>query len=404
LVTCSAGETQTLIKFKGSLSNATALRDWDGSSISPCGWTGVWCLNGRVWQLKLDWMGLGGLLDMDSLAELPLLRILSIRGNGFEGSMPEVKKLAALKAVSMSSNRFTGEIPDDGFDGMKALKMVYLDRNGFTGLMPKSLANLPRLVSLSLEGNQMGGKIPDFRQTELQMVDLANNQFEGKIPPGLRNMNSSYFQANRRPGQPGLDWPTRLKIIKGVAKGLEYLYKELPGLSLPHGHLKSSNVLLDRDFTPLLTDYGLVPLINKDHAQQFMVAFKSPEFIHSDRTTKKTEVWSLGILILEIITGKFPANYLKQGKGANADLATWVNSVVREEWTGEVFDKDMRGTKKGEGEMLKLLKIGMCCCEWNVERRWSLREAVDRIEELRERDSDEEYSSYASEGEFYSSR
>lgn len=210
--------------------------------------------------------------------------------------------------------------------------------------------------------------------------------------------------AKRAPGTPGLDWPTRLKIIKGVAKGLDYLYKEFPSLTLPHGHLKSSNVLLDHTFEPLLTDYALVPVVTREHAQQVMVAYKSPEFTQTDRTTRKTDVWSLGILILEMLTGKFPENYLKQGKGGNADLATWVNSVVREEWTGEVFDKDMKGSKNGEGEMLKLLKIGMCCCEWNVERRWDLSEAVEKIEELKERDNEnDEFSSYASE-EVYSSR
>lgn len=135
-----------------------------------------------------------------------------------------------------------------------------------------------------------------------------------------------------------------------------------------------------------------------------MVAYKSPESTQNDRVTKKTDVWCLGILILEMLTGKFPANYLKKGKGGNADLASWVNSVVREEWTGEVFDKDMKGTKNGEGEMLKLLKIGMCCCEWNADRRWDLREAIEKIEELKERDIDEDYSSYASEGDIYSSR
>ncbi|XP_057510748.1 pollen receptor-like kinase 4 [Actinidia eriantha] len=215
---------------------------------------------------------------------------------------------------------------------------------------------------------------------------------------------ASHLHGKQNPNQPGLDWPTRLRIIKGVARGLAYLYKEFPSQTLPHGHLKSSNVLLDQNFEPFLADYALVPVINKEHAQQFMAAYKSPEFTQHDRTTKKTDVWSLGILILEMLTGKFPANYLKQGKGGNADLAAWVNLVVREEWTGEVFDKDMKGTKNGEGEMLKLLKIGMCCCEWNVERRWDLTVAVKKIEELKERDSDEDYSSYASEGEMYSSR
>lgn len=212
------------------------------------------------------------------------------------------------------------------------------------------------------------------------------------------------YTVKRRPDEPGLNWATRLKIIKGVARGLDYLYHELPRLSLPHGHLKSSNVLLDDTFNPLLADYALIPVINKEHAQQLMVAYKSPEFTQHERTTKKTDVWCLGILILEMLTGKFPGNYMDQGKGGKPDLGTWVNSVVREEWTGEVFDKDMKETKNGEGEMLKLLKIGMCCCEWDVTRRWDIKEAIEKIEELKEREEDEEYSSYASEGDAYSSR
>ncbi|GJY43447.1 pollen receptor-like kinase 4, partial [Tanacetum coccineum] len=215
---------------------------------------------------------------------------------------------------------------------------------------------------------------------------------------------ASHLHVKRRPDEPGLDWATRLKIIKGVARGLDYLYNELPRLSLPHGHLKSSNVLLDDDFNPLLADYALVPVINKDHAQHLMVAYKSPEFTQHGRTTKKTDVWCLGILILEMLTGKYPANYLEQGKGGKPDLGTWVNSVVREEWTGEVFDKEMKGTKNGEGEMLKLLKIGMCCCEWDIVRRWDIKEAIEKIEGLKEREDEEDYSSYASEGDAYSSR
>lgn len=100
-----------------------------------------------------------------------------------------------------------------------------------------------------------------------------------------------------------------------------------------------------------------------------------------------------------MLTGKYPDNYLKQGKGTNDDLSRWVNSVVREEWTGEVFDKDMSGVRNGEGEMLKMLKIGMCCCEWNVERRWELSVAVEKIEEVKERDGENsgDCSSYVSE-------
>ncbi|KAL7159641.1 hypothetical protein ABFS83_01G041700 [Erythranthe nasuta] len=211
---------------------------------------------------------------------------------------------------------------------------------------------------------------------------------------------ASHLHGKRSSNQMALDWPTRLRIVKGVARGLAYLYKELPTLTLPHGHLKSSNVLLTAAYEPILSDYALSPVINKDHSHQFMVAHKSPESNQNHRVTRKTDVWSLGILILELLTGHFPANYLKQGGGPTADLATWVNSVVREEWTGEVFDKEMR-SRNGEGQMLRLLKIGLCCCEWNVEKRWGLSEAVEKIEEL---DFEDDFSSYASDGDVYSSR
>ncbi|PUZ59614.1 hypothetical protein GQ55_4G056600 [Panicum hallii var. hallii] len=205
-----------------------------------------------------------------------------------------------------------------------------------------------------------------------------------------------------RSSLPPLDWPKRLKIIKGVARGLAHLYEELPMLMVPHGHLKSSNVLLDAAFEPVLGDYALAPVVTPQHAAQVMVAYKSPECAaQGGRPGRKSDVWSLGILILEALTGKFPANYLRQGR-AGTDLAGWVHSVVREEWTGEVFDKDMRGTRSGEGEMVKLLKVGLGCCEPDVSRRWGLEEALARIEELRERDAGDDSStasSFVSDGE-----
>ncbi|MCE0480700.1 actin-regulating kinase prk1 [Datura stramonium] len=215
-----------------------------------------------------------------------------------------------------------------------------------------------------------------------------------------------HLHGNKSRGQPSLDWPTRLKIIKGVARGLLYLYNELPSLTAPHGHLKSSNVLLNESYEPLLTDYALLPVVNLEHAQEHMIAYKSPEFKHSGRITRKNDVWTLGILILEIITGKFPSNFLQQGKGSDTDLATWVRSVVNEDLVDvDVFEKDMKGTKNSEGEMMKLLKIGLGCCDLDMEKRFDMKEAMERIEEVKERDGDDDfYSSCASEADMQSSR
>ncbi|KAM1172335.1 hypothetical protein ACFX1X_022872 [Malus domestica] len=196
-----------------------------------------------------------------------------------------------------------------------------------------------------------------------------------------------HLHGNQTLGQPSLDWPTRLKIVKGVAHGLRYLYAELPSLVAPHGHLKSSNVLLNESYEPLVTDYGLIPVVNQEHAHTIMVAYKSPEYMQSKRITKKTDVWSFGVLILEILTGKLPTNFLQQGKGSEEDLASWVNSVPRGEWFNQVFDTGMGAGKSSEGEMLKLLKIGLECCEGEVDKRLDLKEVVERIEELKEKDN-----------------
>ncbi|KAJ1425715.1 Protein kinase domain [Sesbania bispinosa] len=605
----TSGDTtgQILMRFRSFLSNDNALNNW-GDESNLCNWAGLLCTKQVFYGLRLENMGLGGKVDVDTLLELSNLVSFSVINNTFEGPMPEFKKLVKLRALFLSNNNFSGEIPDDAFEGMKRLKRVFLAENRFTGHIPKSLANLPRLLDLNLHKNSFGGNIPEFQQKDFRVFNLSNNQLEGPIPESLSNMDPSSFAGNKglcgkpvsgpcnnnttksqvlpiptsppegkgkkhhiliivivvvsvvvlasiaallfihnrqrrslqpligqqvnshdskgfreaqsidvigdfKKGENGdlnfvredrggfdlqdllrasaevlgsgsfgstykamvlngpaavvvkrfrhmnrvgkqefyehmrklgslthpnllplvafyyrkeekflvydfgengslashlhgrngtvLNWSTRLKIIKGVARGLAYLYREFPGQNLPHGHLKSSNVVLDHSFEPRLTEYGLVPVMNKSHAQQFMAGYKSPEVSQFDRPNEKTDVWCLGILILELLTGRFPANYLRHGKGENADLATWVNSVVREEWTGEVFDKDILGTRNGEGEMLKLLRIGMYCCEWSVESRWDWREAVAKIEELKEKDSEDEFS-YVSDGDLYS--
>ncbi|XP_039038167.1 pollen receptor-like kinase 1 [Hibiscus syriacus] len=181
-------------------------------------------------------------------------------------------------------------------------------------------------------------------------------------------------------GQPALDWTTRLKIVKGVAKGLAYLHKELPSLVVPHGHLKSSNVLLNESFDPLLTDYGLIPIVNQESAKKLMVAYKSPEYVQQGKISRKSDVWALGILILEILTGVFPAN-LKGDE--QEDMANWVKTVVGNQET-EVFDEQMGTIEDRDAELMQeLLKIGLSCCQEDVGKRLDFKDAVARIEQLK---------------------
>lgn len=153
-------------------------------------------------------------------------------------------------------------------------------------------------------------------------------------------------------------------------------------------------MILDATYTPSLTDYGLVPIVNQEHAEQHMISYRSPEYKRTGRITKKTDVWSLGILILEILTARFPSNFLKQAKDAagDADAAAWVESVAFDEESGaDVFDADMAREAGSEEEMAKLLKIGFRCCGLDVEERPDIKEVAQLIEEVKERESDGDF-------------
>ncbi|KAL8119880.1 pollen receptor-like kinase 3 [Apium graveolens] len=179
-----------------------------------------------------------------------------------------------------------------------------------------------------------------------------------------------------------LNWPTRLKIIQEVARGMGYLHSEFPSYELPHGNLKSSNVLLNSNYEPLLSDYAMYPLLNKTPTVQNMFAFKSPESVLHHQVSPKSDVYCLGILILEILTGKFPSQYLNHQKGGT-DVVQWVQTAVSERRVSELIDPEIAGASAASLEQMeKLLHIGDACTESDQGKRLDMKEAIRRIEEI----------------------
>lgn len=193
-------DAEALLKFKSSLEISNdALVDW-GSESSPCSennkanWVGIICHKGHVWGLKLENMGLKGSIDMESLEGIPFLRIISLKNNNFEGSLPDVKRVGALKSLFLSGNQFSGSIPGDSFSNMMSLKKVHLAHNQFEGPIPWSLVELPRLLELRLEGNKFSARIPNFQQKAFKSFNISHNdQLHGPIPHALSHMDPSSF-------------------------------------------------------------------------------------------------------------------------------------------------------------------------------------------------------------------
>ncbi|XP_057797098.1 pollen receptor-like kinase 3 [Salvia miltiorrhiza] len=176
-----------------------------------------------------------------------------------------------------------------------------------------------------------------------------------------------------------LDWSARLKIVQGIARGLAYLHAELSSLDLPHGNLKSSNVLLSQENEPLLTDYGLCLVISSCLAAQTLAAYKAPEAILDHHISPKCDVYCLGIIILEVLTGKFPCQFVNNGEGG-VDTVQLARSAIADENEHDLFDPHMEQTDKSKHEMKQLLHIGVACTEIKPEQRLDMTEALTRIE------------------------
>lgn len=178
-----------------------------------------------------------------------------------------------------------------------------------------------------------------------------------------------------------LDWPNRLKIIKGVARGMGFLHTEFESYPLPHGNLKSSNVLIGSDYEPLLSDYAFHPLLNSTPTVQCMFAYKSPEATLNQKVSQKSDVYCLGIIILEIITGKYPSQYFNNQKGGT-DVVQWVRSALVENRQKELIDPEISSSSSSIDQMEKLLHIGAACTESEPDERIDLKEAIRRIQEV----------------------
>uniref|UniRef100_A0ACD5Y3E3 Uncharacterized protein n=2 Tax=Avena sativa TaxID=4498 RepID=A0ACD5Y3E3_AVESA len=105
----------------------------------------------------------------------------------------------------------------------------------------------------------------------------------------------------------GLDWSTRYKIIKGICNGLYHLYEETHK-PIMHLDLKPANILLDDRMEPKITDFGLSRLFDHEEtihtsSRDGTLGYMAPEFIHAGTITPKSDIFSLGVIILEIITG-----------------------------------------------------------------------------------------------------
>ncbi|KAK9118073.1 hypothetical protein Scep_016166 [Stephania cephalantha] len=189
---------------------------------------------------------------------------------------------------------------------------------------------------------------------------------------------SALLHGNRGGGRTPLSWEIRSKIALGVARGIEYLHTQ--GSNVSHGNIKASNILLTVTYNAKVSDFGLAQLVGPSSNPNRIAGYRAPEVTDVRRVSQKADVYSYGVLLLELLTGKPPTNSLMNEEGV--DLPRWVQSVVREEWTSEVFALELLRYQDAEEEMVQLLQLALDCAAQFPDKRPSMTEVVRQIEGL----------------------
>lgn len=197
------------------------------------------------------------------------------------------------------------------------------------------------------------------------------------------NVNSTLFNlaGKQGSGKSPLDWETRLKIAIGTAKGIAQIHAENSG-KLVHGNLKSSNIFLNSRNFGCISDLGLSTIMSALTPPIARAAgYRAPEVADTRKATQPSDVYSFGVFLLELLTAKSPIHTNNGDEVVH--LVRWVHSVVREEWTAEVFDVELLKYPNIDEELVEMLQIAMACVSRVAEQRPKMPEVVKMLEIIR---------------------
>ncbi|KAL4570281.1 hypothetical protein LXL04_025933 [Taraxacum kok-saghyz] len=289
----------------------------------------------------------------------------------FHGDLPYsskeiIKKLETLNEEHIIGSGGFGTVyklsMDDG--NVFALKRILKLNEGFDRFFERELAILGSikhkyLVNLRGYCNSPSSKLLLYDYLPGGSLDEALHENEGELA-----------------------WERRVNIIMGAAKGLAYLHHDCSPRII-HRDIKSSNILIDGNFEARVSDFGLAKLLEDEESHITTIVagtfgYLAPEYMQSGRATEKTDVYSFGVLMLEVVSRKRPTDASFIEKGLN--IVGWLNYLVTEERQREIVDEKCVSEGVGPETMDALLAVAIQCVCLSPEDRPTMDRVVKILE------------------------
>ncbi|KAH9779342.1 putative leucine-rich repeat receptor-like serine/threonine-protein kinase [Citrus sinensis] len=178
-----------------------------------------------------------------------------------------------------------------------------------------------------------------------------------------------------------LDWPTRRRICLGIARGLAYLHGE-SRIKIVHRDIKATNVLLDKDLNPKISDFGLAKLDEEDDTHistrvAGTIGYMAPEYATRGHLTEKADVYSFGIVALEIVSGR--SNVFSRTKEDKIYLLDWALVLKEQGNLMELVDTDL-GSNFDKEQLMVMINVALLCASASPTNRPSMSSVLSMLE------------------------
>ncbi|OIW15008.1 hypothetical protein TanjilG_24117 [Lupinus angustifolius] len=270
---------------------------------------------------------------------------------------------------------------------------VKLGKGGFGSVYKGVLPDGTQLAVKQLEGIGQGKK--EFR-AEVSIIGSIHHlhlvRLRGFCAEGTHRLLAYDFMANgsldkwifkKTNGQFVLDWDTRFNIALGTAKGLAYLHEDCDS-KIVHCDIKPENVLLDDHFMAKVSDFGLAKLMNREQSHVFTTlrgtrGYLAPEWITNYAISEKSDVYSYGMVLLEIIGGR--KNYDPSETSEKSHFPSYAFKMMEEGKLRDIVDSKLV-TEGHDHRVHTAIKVALWCIQEDMSMRPSMTKVVQMLEGL----------------------